>query len=128
MNLRYSYMYNWQSQAREFKGNSITNEVVLSMGMAQVGMFLKFAHIYSTTNGGYLPIDRTELFNSEYENADYSWQSSHYATQFQFSVGIYGAGLFSGISKAGTKTISETERGVAKERREDRKRKIIYKE
>ncbi len=128
VNVRYSYMYNWQSQAKVFKGIGINNELVVSAGFANVGLFLKFAHFYNTTNAGYLPEDRTKLFANKYEGADYEWQSSHYATQFQFSVGIYSAGLFSGISKIGTRALSETEKGVAKERREEKKRKVIYKD
>jgi len=128
LNFRYSYMKNWMSQAQLFKGNSITNEAVLSLGGADAGVFLKLTHVYATSDAGFLPIDRTELFNNEYDNAEYAWQSSQHVTQFQGSIGIYAAGLFSGISKAGSTVISETERGVAKQRREERRRKIEWKE
>lgn len=128
-NARYSYMYNWQSQGGGiFKGNGITNEFVLSFGFADIGLFTKFTHIYGMSNGGFLPVDRTRLFGSDYESADFSWQSSHYATQFQFSIGIYSAGLFSGVAKAGTKTLRDVEIGVANERREEKRRKIEYKD
>lgn len=122
-------MYNWQSQGGGiFKGNGITNEFVLSFGFADIGLFTKFTHIYGMSNGGFLPVDRTRLFGSDYESADFSWQSSHYATQFQFSIGIYSAGLFSGVAKAGTKTLRDVEIGVANERREEKRRKIEYKD
>lgn len=129
LNVRYSYMYNLQSQARIFKGRGITNECVVSVGWANVGLFTKFTHIYSTTHGGYLPKDRSKLFNNAYNNVskdNYTWQSSHFASQFQFSIGIYGAGLFSGISKVGSRALFETEQGVAKERREEKRRKVEY--
>ena len=127
VNLRYSYMYNWQSQAGLFKGNGISNELVLSLGWSNVGLYTKFYHVYQTTRGGYLPDDRTKLFAGKYENAPSSWQSSHFATQFQFSIGIYAAGLFSGVSKIGSKAIFETEQGTAKERRDEKRRKVEYK-
>lgn len=129
-NVRYSYMYNWQSQAKQFKGNGVTNELVVSFGFAQVGLFAKFTHMYNMSKGGYLPKDRSKLFAGSINpgGANYAWQSSHYATQFQFSIGIYGAGLFSGVMKAGTGAVLETEQGLAKERREDKRRKIEYKE
>lgn len=82
------------------------------------------------TRAGFLPDDRSKLFRSSYGDPvkDYSWQSSHFATQFQFSIGIYGAGLFSGISKVGTRAIFETEQGTAKERREEKRRRVEYKD
>jgi hypothetical protein len=129
LNARYSYMYNWQSQGGGiFKGNVINNEFVLSFGFADYGLFTKFTHVYGMSNGGFLPVDRSRLFASDYEGADFSWQSSQYATQFQFSIGIYAAGLFSGVAKAGTKTIRDVEMGAAKERREEKRRKVEYKD
>jgi hypothetical protein len=130
INVRYSYMYNWQAQAKRFKGNAIMNELVISIGNAQVGGFAKFTHLFNVSREGYLPKDRTKLFASSYPDGgkDFSWQSSQYATQFQFSVGIYAAGLFSGVTKAGSNALLETEQGLAKERRDDKRRKIEYKE
>jgi hypothetical protein len=128
LHARYSYMYNWQSQGGYFKGNAIINEFVLSFGFADVGLFAKFTHIYGMSNGGFLPVDRTQLFLSDYDGEDFSWQSSQFATQFQFSIGIYATGLFSGVAKAGTRTLRDTETGVAKERREERRRKVEYKD
>lgn len=125
---RYSYMYNWQSRGGYFTGNGITNEFVLSVGYADFGVFTKFTHIYNMNNGGYLPKDRTRLFKSGNEGQDFTWQSAHFATQFQFSIGIYAAGLLSGVTKAGTETISKTEKGLAKERREEKRRKVEYKD
>lgn len=80
------------------------------------------------SNSRLLPIDRTGIEKSEHEFAQRSWQPVLYAKQFQVNFGIYGIGLFSGISKAETKVISETEAGVAKERREKKKRTIEYKD
>lgn len=128
MNVRYSYMYNWISQARTFKGNSITNELVLSMGFANVGIFAKVMHVYNESDAGYLPVDRSKIFVSKYDNAKRTWQSAQYATQFQFSVGIYAAGLFSKITKAGSNALFETEQGTYRERQIEKRTRVIYKE
>lgn len=127
-NVRYSYTYDWTSQGGYFQGNRINNEIVLSFGFDKVGMFAKFKHSFNMSKAGYLPVDRSKLFKSKYENADFEWQSAQYATKSEFSIGIYATGLFSGISKLGAKAIGETEKGLMKERQEDKKRKVIYKE
>lgn len=127
-NLRYSYTYDWTSQGGHFKGNRINNEIVLSFGFATVGLFLKYKHSFNMSKAGYLPDNRTKLFKSKYEGADFSWQSSQYAVKSEFSIGIYAVGLFYGISNLATLSVGETEKGVARERQEDKRRRVEYKD
>ncbi|PWH86878.1 hypothetical protein [Brumimicrobium oceani] len=127
-NLRYSYTYDWTSQGGYFTGNRINNEIVLSIGFAKVGLFLKYKHSYNMANAGYLPVDRSKLFKSKYENEEFKWQSAQFATKSEFSVGIYGAGLFSKINKIGAQAVGDVEKGLLKERQQDKRRRIEYKE
>lgn len=127
-NVRYSYTYDWTSQGGFFTGNRINNEIVLSFGFAKVGMFAKYKHSYNMSNAGYLPINRTRLFKSKYEGADFKWQSAQFATKSEFSIGIYGAGLFSQINKMGARAVGDVEKGLIKERQDDKRRRIEYKD
>lgn len=128
LNLRYSYMYDWSSFGGYFKGNRIQNELVLSIGVSYFGAFVKYKHSFTTSNAGYLPNKRSGLFKSSYENTDFSWQNAQFANKSEISFGVYLTGLFSSVSNASTRIIGETEIGVAKERREKRRRTIEYKE
>lgn len=127
-NLRYSYMYNWTSQASTFQGNRIDNEIVLSFGFSILGVFVKYRHSYNVSNAGYLPTDRSHIFKKDYETGERSYQSSQIATKSDISVGIYATGIFSGVTKGASKALTDVERGLEQERREDKKRKIEWKE
>lgn len=127
-NFRYSYMYNWTSQASTFKGHRIDNELVLSFGFPMLGVFVKYRHSFNMSNAGFLPEDRSRIFKKDYEYPKSTWQSAQYATKSDFSVGIYAAGLFSGVTQGGSKALSDVEKGLMKERQEDKRRKIEWKE
>lgn len=126
LNFRYSYMYDWTSFGGHFKGNRIQNEWVLSVGISRIGVFCKYKHSFSTSNEGNLPEERKGLFKSSYEDAKFKWQNAQFATKSELSVGIYLTGLFSAVSNASTRLVGETEIGVAKERREEKRRRIKW--
>lgn len=124
---RYSYMYDWIRAAKTFNGTAQTHEFALHFGPQKVGAFVKFNYVYREMDAGYLPVDRTELSKPE-GRVDMAVLPSEISSQFSFSVGIFAQGLFSGLSSLGARAISETERGLRKERNEDKKRKIEWKE
>lgn len=125
LHLRYSYMYDWIRAAKTYEGLAITNEVVLSFGPAKLGGFLKLTHTHKMMKGGYLPDDRTAIKKSSLSDT-YNMLPAEYANQFTVSVGIFAAGLFSGVTHAMSKGIGEVEQGLRNERNEDKKRKIEW--
>jgi len=125
IHLRYSYMYDWIKAAKTYEGLAITNEVVLSVGPAKFGGFLKLTHTYKKMEGDYLPDDRTARSKNGL-STDYAMLPAEYANQFTVSVGIFAAGLFSGVTHAMSKGVGEVEQGLRNERNEDKKRKIEW--
>lgn len=125
--LRYSFMYDWIRSAKTYNGTAITNEVALHIGPSKLGGFIKVNHVYKMMEGGYMPGDRTARNKNDLSD-QMVVLPSEYATTFTVSVGIYAAGLFSGVSRGMSHTISETEKGLRNERNEDKKRRIEYKE
>jgi len=125
--LRYSFMYDWIRAAKTYNGIAITNEVALHIGPSKVGAFIKVNHIYKMMEGGYLPNDRT-VRNKNDLSKDMAVLPAEYGGTFTVSVGIFAAGLFSGVTHSMSRGISETEKGLRNERNEDKKRRIEYKE
>lgn len=125
IHLRYSYMYDWMKSAKTYEGIAITNELALHVGPAKFGAFLKLTHTHRMMKGGYLPDDRTAM-NKAALSDTYAMLPAEYANQFTVSVGIFAAGLFSGVTHGMSKTVGGVEEGLRKERNEDKKRKIEW--
>ena len=125
MHLRYSYMYDWMKAAKTYDGIAITNELALHIGPAKFGGFVKLTHTHRMMKGGYLPDDRTAN-NKAGLSETYAMLPAEYANQFTFSIGIFAAGLFSGVTHAMSKGVGEVEQGLRHERNEDKKRKIEW--
>lgn len=124
---RYSYMHDWIRAAKEFTGMAYTHEFVLHFGPQKLGAFMKINYVYREMDAGYFMSDRTERQAPE-GMADRDVLPGEIGSQFSLSVGIFAQGLFSGISSMGARAISETERGLRKERNDDKRRKIEWKE
>ena len=76
-------------------------------------------------DAGYFMSDRTELRAPEGE-VDRDVLPGEIGAQFSLSIGIFGQGLFSGLSSLGARAIAETEKGVRKERNEKKRRTIEW--
>ena len=124
---RYSYMHDWIRAAKEYTGMAYTHEFVLHFGPQKLGAFMKMHYVYREMDAGYFMVDRTERQAPE-NFAERDVLPGEIGSQFTFSVGIFAQGLFSGISSMGARAISETERGLRKERNEVKRRKIEWKE
>ena len=122
---RYSYMYDWIRAAKEFTGTAQTHEFVLHFGPQKVGAFVKMNYVYRSMDAGYFMSDRTELRAPEGE-VDRDVLPGEIGAQFSLSIGIFGQGLFSGLSSLGARAIAETEKGVRKERNEKKRRTIEW--
>lgn len=125
--VKHSFMYDWVGRAREFKGNVLTNEVSLYFGYAQAGLFVKFNQQVHTINEGEYSTSMTEIIHSELSPNTRYYQEQR-MNKFTFSVGIFASGLFSGISRGVTKAVSTTEIETRRQRNEQKRRTIEYKE
>ncbi len=127
VHLRYSFMYDWIRSAKTYTGKAMTSELALHLGAAKFGGFMKINRVYREMNGGYLP-DSRDAFTRGDLSSTYRMLPAEYATQFTFSIGVYAAGLFSGVTKAGSKALYDTETGVREERNRQKRSRIEYKD
>lgn len=127
LHFRYSYMHDWIRAAQTFTGMSYTHEFVAHVGLSRMGVFFKINDTFKEMDGGYFPIDRTERTKADLPE-DKALLPSERGHQLSYSVGIYLTGLFSGISQAGARALSQTEQGLRDERNKDKRNKIEYKE
>ncbi|MEZ4801014.1 MAG: hypothetical protein R2809_14825 [Flavobacteriales bacterium] len=127
IHIRYSYMHDWMKAAKTFTGMAYTHELVAHVGINKIGFFVKFNQVFREMDGGYFPDDRKERTFADLPD-DYKMLPSERAKQFSFSIGIYATGIFSGVTQAGARAVTQTEVGLRNKRNEDKQRKIEYKE
>ncbi len=118
---RYSYMYDWISQKKTgMKGSAITNEMALHFGPKKYGAFIKINNSYRNS--------REYVLVTESSKTNGTYKPSEYINQYTISVGIFAAGLFSGVAHGASKAAGNTEINNANERNKEKKRKIEWKE
>lgn len=125
--VKHSFMYDWVGRAREFKGNVLTNEVSVYCGIAQLGVFMKFNQQVHTINEGEYSTSLHSFFHSDLSSSTRYYREQR-MNRFTFSVGIYASGLFSGVTRGISKAASTTEMETKRQRDEERRRTIEYKE
>lgn len=121
INLRYSFMYDWMlAPKKPTDGMALTNEIGLFFGVKKFGGFVKMNSSFRKMNA---------YFENEQSNPYYKvYNPSEYVEQFSLSVGIYAEGLFTGITRATSKTVGTTEIENAKERERKKKQRIEWKD
>ena len=125
--VKQSVMKDWVSRASTFKGNAMTYETSIYAGLNNFGVFMKFNWLQFTMKEGEYSVSEDKFFKSSLK-ADTRFYKEQNMNMFTFSVGIYAAGLFSGVATSTSDAIYKTETGLRNERNQDKRNKIEWKE
>ncbi len=91
------------------------------------GGFIKINHVSRQMDEGMFPADRKSFTKASLKGNPYFYPEEK-ARQFSFSIGIFAAGLFSGVTHATSTGLGTVETGLSDERNKDKRGKIEYKD
>lgn len=124
---RYSYMKDWISRASTFKGQGVSQEISLHYGWNFLGVFAKFQFQNLTMKEGTYPENYKTTFKKDLKTSTVYLPEQNMITT-NFSIGIYAAGLFSGINNSSAKAVRDTEIRNRNERNFKKRNTIEWKE